>query len=118
MMKQEFEKIAKVEVTSEQYEAIEKLYMESSLEKTEFIKSIKPMLKTLQKPEKRAGIVRIAISDNSGYMVTPNGCWHHVIEAEIIDCDIATGKIKVRKIPNTYELSNEYNYTENQVQFV
>lgn len=118
MMKQEFEKIAKVEVTNEQYAAIEKLYMESSLQKAEFIKTIKPMLKTLRKPEKKEGIVRIAVSDNSGYMVTPNGCWHHVIKAELIDIDIATGKIKVRKIPNTYELSNEFDFTEMQVEFI
>lgn len=41
MMKHEFEAVAKRTVTDEQYKAIEALYMESTLDKYEFVKSIK-----------------------------------------------------------------------------
>ena len=45
MMKSEFEKLAGRAVTDEQYRAIEILYMSSNLEKSEFVKSMRPMLK-------------------------------------------------------------------------
>lgn len=47
MMKSEFENLAGREVTDEQYRAIETLYMSSNLEKTEFVKSMKPILKNI-----------------------------------------------------------------------
>lgn len=53
MMKSEFENLAGREVTDEQYKAIETLYMSSNLEKAEFVKSIKAMLKSIPKPEKK-----------------------------------------------------------------
>ena len=45
MMKSEFESLAGRNVTDEQYKAIETLYMSSNLEKAEFVKSIRTMLK-------------------------------------------------------------------------
>ena len=56
MMKHEFEEIAKREVTDEQFEAIEKLYMSSTLNKQDFVKSIRPMLKTIPELEKEKNI--------------------------------------------------------------
>ena len=53
MMKSEFENLAGREVTDEQYRAIETLYMSSNLEKTEFVKSMKPILKNIPQPEKK-----------------------------------------------------------------
>ena len=47
MMKSEFENLAGRAVTNEQYRAIETLYMSSNLEKTEFVKSIRTMLKSM-----------------------------------------------------------------------
>lgn len=46
MMKSEFESLAGRTVTEEQYKAIETLYMSSNLEKAEFVKSMRPMLKS------------------------------------------------------------------------
>ena len=66
MMKSEFENLAGREVTDEQYKAIETLYMSSNLEKTEFVKSIKAMLKSIPKPEKKKDIKRMAVRDRSG----------------------------------------------------
>jgi len=52
-MKSEFEKLAGRAVTDEQYRAIEILYMSSNLEKSEFVKSMRPMLKNIPQPEKK-----------------------------------------------------------------
>ena len=59
MMKSEFENLAGREVTDEQYRAIETLYMSSNLEKTEFVKSMKPILKNIPQPEKKKDIKRM-----------------------------------------------------------
>ena len=73
MMKSEFENLAGREVTDEQYRAIETLYMSSNLEKTEFVKSMKPILKNIPQPEKKKDIKRMVVRDRSGYRKTPNG---------------------------------------------
>ena len=61
MMKSEFENLAGREVTDEQYRAIETLYMSSNLEKTEFVKSMKPILKNIPQPEKKKDIKRMVL---------------------------------------------------------
>lgn len=78
MMKSEFENLAGREVTDEQYRAIETLYMSSNLEKTEFVKSMKPILKNIPQPERKKDIKRMVVRDRSGYRKTPNGYekWH------------------------------------------
>lgn len=78
MMKSEFESLAGRNVTDEQYKAIETLYMSSNLEKAEFVKSIRTMLKSIPQPEKKKDIKRMAVRDRSGYRKTPNGCYYHV----------------------------------------
>ena len=78
MMKSEFENLAGREVTDEQYRAIETLYMSSNLEKTEFVKSMKPILKNIPQPEKKKDIKRMVVRDRSGYRKTPNGCYYHI----------------------------------------
>jgi len=75
MMKHEFEAIAKREVTDEQFEAIEKLYMSSTLNKQDFVKSTRPMLKTIPEPEKEKNIKKMCVRDRSGCRKTPNGCY-------------------------------------------
>lgn len=73
MMKSEFENLAGREVTNEQYRAIETLYMSSNLEKAEFVKSIRTMLKSIPQPERKKDIKRMVVRDRSGYRKTPNG---------------------------------------------
>lgn len=77
MMKSEFESLAGRNVTDEQYKAIETLYMSSNLEKAEFVKSIRTMLKSIPQPEKKKDIKRMVVRDRSGYRKTPNGCYYH-----------------------------------------
>ena len=78
MMKYEFESLAGRNVTDEQYKAIETLYMSSNLEKVEFVKSIRTMLKSIPQPEKKKDIKRMAVRDRSGYRKTLNGCYYHI----------------------------------------
>ena len=85
MMKSEFESLAGRNVTDEQYKAIETLYMSSNLEKAEFVKSIRTMLKSIPQPEKEKDIKRMAVRDRSGYRKTPNGCYYHIEYVELVD---------------------------------
>lgn len=92
MMKSEFENLAGRAVTNEQYRAIETLYMSSNLEKAEFVKSIRTMLKSIPQPERKKDIKRMVVRDKSGYRKTPNGCYYHIKYVELVDIDIKTGK--------------------------
>lgn len=89
MMKSEFESLAGRNVTDEQYKAIETLYMSSNLEKAEFVKSIRTMLKSIPQPEKKKDIKRMAVRDRSGYRKTPNGCYYHIEYVELVDKQLA-----------------------------
>lgn len=120
MERQEFEAIAKRKVTLEQYKAIEVLYMESNLDKYEFVKSIRGLLKTIEEPKPERMIVRVSVTDNSGCEYTPNGCWLHTIKAEIIDVDIKSGKILLKEIPDSYMLDSwvEYHHYDSRIKWV
>ena len=98
MMKHEFEALAKREVTDEQFEAIEKLYMSSTLNKQDFVKSIRPMLKTIPELEKEKNIKKMCVRDRSGCRKTPNGCYYHIVYVELVDVDIKTGKFIVKAL--------------------
>lgn len=98
MMKNEFENLAGRTVTEEQYRAIEILYMSSNLEKAEFVKSIKPLLKSIPQQEKVKDIKRMAVRDNSGCRKTPNGCYYHIKYVELVDLDIKTGKYIIKPL--------------------
>ena len=98
MMKSEFEKLAGRAVTDEQYRAIEILYMSSNLEKAEFVKSMRPMLKNIPQPEKKKDIKRMVVRDHSGFRKTPNGCYYHIEYVELVDIDIKTGKYIIKPL--------------------
>ena len=98
MMKSEFENLAGRAVTNEQYRAIETLYMSSNLEKTEFVKSIRTMLKSIPQPERKKDIKRMVVRDKSGYRKTPNGCYCHIKYVELVDIDIKTGKYIIKPL--------------------
>ncbi len=98
MMKSEFESLAGRTVTEEQYKAIETLYMSSNLEKAEFVKSMRPMLKSIPQPEKKKNTKRMAVRDRSGYRMTPNGCYYHIEYVELVDIDIKTGKYIIKPL--------------------
>lgn len=98
MMKSEFENLAGREVTDEHYRAIETLYMSSKLKKTEFAKTMKPILKNIPQPEKKKDIKRMVVRDRNGYRKTPNGCYYHIEYVELVDIDIKTGKYIIKQL--------------------
>lgn len=109
MLKQEFETIAKVTVSPKQYEVINALYMESDLDKYDFVKGIKKILDSFPKQEKKR-IVTITTTDKSGYETTPNGCYYHLVDYELIDISVKTGKIQLKKIDGSYRLGYSFDY--------
>lgn len=98
MMKQEFERLAKIEVTEETYtRVIEPMYLATDLSKTDFIKLLN--LKALQAPKVvEKTIKKMAVRDRSGFMKTPNGCYYHIEYVELVDVDIRTGKFIVKPL--------------------
>lgn len=106
MMKSEFEALAKRTVTQEQFDAINTLYMSSTMNKQEFVRSIKGLLKSIPDEHQKV-IVLVTCTDHSGYEKTPNGCWYHYTLAELVNVDIATGKIYIRRIPGTHNLTSD-----------
>lgn len=94
MLKSEFESIAKRTVTDEQYDLIEGLYMQTELNKLEFVKAIQPLLKNI--PEEKP-ITTVFLYEFF----------------ELVDVDIKTGITYIRKIPDreysslTLKLINE-----------
>ena len=98
MLKSEFESLAGRAVTNEQYRAIEILCMSSNLEKAEFVKSTRPMLKNIPQPEKKKDIKRMVVRDHSGFRKTPNGCYYHIEYVELVDIDIKTGKYIIKPL--------------------
>lgn len=72
MMQVEFERLVGREVTGEQYKLIEELYMQSSLSKQDFAKSMKKVVKSLPRP-RCSRTYTMAVKDRSGHYRTPNG---------------------------------------------
>lgn len=100
MMKQEFEELAKINVTWETYsKIIEPMYIAADLPKQEFIKLLN--LKALAAPKvKEKCIKKMCVRNRSGYMKTPNGCWYYIEYVELVDVDIRTGKFIVKPLEN------------------
>ena len=96
MMQVEFERLVGREVTGEQYKLIEELYMQSSLSKQDFAKSMKKVVK-----------------DRSGHYRTPNGCYIHSVQVELLDVSVATGAVKVRVVPDSYEMKYSVDFYDN-----
>lgn len=97
-MKQEFERLAKIEVTEETYtKVIEPMYLATDLSKQDFIRLLN--LKALEEPKvKEKNIKKMLVRDRSGYMKTPNGCYYHIEYVELVDVDIRTGKFIVKPL--------------------
>lgn len=111
MMKSEFEAIAKRTVTSEQYQHIEALYMASDLDKYEFVKSIKPLLKTIPE-EKKETILIMGVHNKYGEMLTPNHAYFMTYKVKLISVDIRTGKKFVEVIPNSFDFRTSCDLTD------
>ena len=89
MMWEEFERIAGYEVTQEDYtQKIEPMYMATDMSKQDFVKTLNK--KTFAKKREPNKIT-------VGVKVMPNGTWM-VYEADMIDVNIKTGKVKVKRL--------------------
>lgn len=118
MMKAEFERIAGYKVSEETYaKVIEPMYLATDLSKKDFVKILNR--KALEVKEIRKPCVKkMLVRDRSGYIMTPNGCYYHIEYVDMVDVDIATGKIVVapldeetlREIAQTHSLDLGYDY--------
>ena len=91
MMKHEFEAIAGYEVSWEDYNnIIEPMYLAipESISKQEFVKMVNRKRFEIKNPAK---VVIVGVKQ------MPNGTWM-TYEAEMVDADIKTGKIKVKRL--------------------
>jgi len=106
MMKQEFEALAGYEVSTEDYNnIIEPMYMATNLDKAEFVKTI-----NRKAFEKKHEYKKVII----GVKAMPNGTWMNY-EAELLNVNIKTGKIEVRRISDNRcwaETGFDIHYTE------
>ena len=102
MLKQELEAIAGRTFTADQFKTIETLYMGCSLDKHAFIKSIKPILKTMPTPPKRQ--YYMICHNKYGECKTPNGAYYLTVKVTIESVDVKTGLVHLRKVPNTFEM--------------
>ena len=98
MMKEEFERLAKIEVSQETYsKVIEPMYLATDLSMQEFVKLLNVKAFAIPKSEPK-NIKKMLIRDNSGYTKTLNGCWYHIKYVELVDIDIKTGKYIVKSL--------------------
>ena len=81
MMKCEFEYLAKYEVSDEVYKAIEILYMNSNLDKVEFVKKYGLKFRDFRiQPSEKIYAIKVG--------KTPNGCYNIVRYARLIKVDV------------------------------
>ena len=109
MMKYEFEKIAKFEVNDEVYKAIEILYMNSNLNKVDFIKKYGIMFRDFRKKENEKGKI---YTIKTG--ITPNGCYYIVRYARLIKVDVGLRKNIIKFINEAERIEKKldiYSYT-------
>lgn len=111
MMKHEFEQLAGYEVSTSDYDnIIEPMYMATNVTKAEFVKMIDRKRFEVKAESKK--IVKVLnITDNSGSLRTPNGCYNHLVDVEVVKVDIRTGNIVVKIIPDTYRLGYHADFT-------
>ena len=112
MMQVEFERLVGREVTSEQYKLIEELYMQSSLSKQDFAKQMKKVVNSLPRP-RCSKTYTMAVTDKSGHYRTPNGCYIHTVQVELLDVSVRTGSLKVKVVPNSYNLGYHADFYDN-----
>lgn len=98
MMKEEFEQLVGRTFTSEQYYAINDMYMTSSLDKETFARRIKPIVLTFPEVERTKIIRKVNIPNAYGYTKTPNRCYYFIKYVELVDVDIASGKYVVKDL--------------------
>lgn len=111
MLKQEFEALAKYEVSQEVFEAINKLYMNCDLDKYEFVKKYGKQFKEF-KVKKEEKLYKVMISK------TPNGCYYVVRYARLIDIDIKTRYNLIQYISEDERIEKNLDYLSYDYDFL
>lgn len=119
MMQNEFERLAGREVTGRQYDAFNTLYNESDLDKDDFVKYVRKLLRHIPEPKKEVQTIIIGLLTEQKTLIT-NGENAMSIKAEIKDINIATGKIYLKKIDCTagYRNTKEISYFEDSTSVI
>ena len=109
MMKCEFERLAKYEVSDEVYKAIEILYMNGGLNKVDFVKKYGLTFRDFRiKDEEKNKIYAIKKG------ITPNGCYYIVKYARLIKIDVGLRKNIIKYISEEERIEKKldiYSYT-------
>ena len=99
MMQQEFEAIAKIQVTAADYDnIIEPMYMATNLSKEEFVKTLNLKFFKDRAPKATKNIKRMRVRNRLGSPRTPNGCYTYIEWVELVSVDIRTGKCIVKAL--------------------
>lgn len=98
MLKSEFEKLAKIEVTDETYsKIIEPMYLATDISKQEFVKLLNVKALAVTK-EVVKNIKKMRVRNKVGETRTPNGCYYYIEYVECVDIDIKSGKFVVKPL--------------------
>lgn len=99
MMKHEFEELAKIRVTSADYDnIIEPMYMATNMSKADFIKTLNLKFFASRVPAEPKNIKKMLVRSRDGSRITPNGCWYYIEYVELVKVDIRTGKYIVKPL--------------------
>ena len=99
MMHKEFEELAGIEVSYEDYtNIIEPMYMAANMSKREFVKTLnlKFFKDRMPKPEKN--IKRMLVRNRMGESKTPNGCYYYIEFVELVEVVIKTRKYVIKPL--------------------
>ena len=99
MMHTEFEQIAGIKVTSEDYNnIIEPMYMAANLSKQEFVKTLnlKFFKDRMPKPEKN--IKKMLVRNKMNERMTPNGCYYYIEYVELVEVLISSRKYVIKPL--------------------
>ncbi|MCI9181773.1 MAG: hypothetical protein HFG90_00765 [Acholeplasmatales bacterium] len=80
------------EVSNEIYNSFNVLYMNCNLNKQDFVKKYKNVIKDYKKKPKPFKKVLIGSYNRLGETKTPNGAYYYAYDADLIDVDIKKGK--------------------------
>ena len=96
MLKYELEERLGYQITEEGYQELNRMYNAGNLDKDQFASLIKGGAKVYKyEPKVRT------ITFSKYKEMTPNGAYYvQVKEADLIDIDVATGKVKVKNVRN------------------
>lgn len=99
MMQHEFESLAGIQVTREDYDnIIEPMYMATAMPKAAFVKTLNLKFFSDRVPKKPKIVKRMCVRNMMGSSTTPNGCYVYIQWVELVSVDIRTGKYIIKPL--------------------